>query len=678
MSGNYETILFDLGRKNLQNNKIDDAIIVFKRLINSQNKVISSKAYYYLAKCFDFKGDYELAIKNIKNALKNNNEEERYLFLYGKIQMKRKIFSDAIEAFLQIPNIINPSIYFDLSQCYFRCFQYEKALVCINNSIQRNSMILIENFLLKFEICFKLGDFSEVEKDILKHNFLNIFEDNRNVVYYAIMSLCEQNKEDFFTLLGSFYRKYSSLCNFAKAKWEFNHKNYSQANKLIDLIPFNEGKNIFSFFYVKASIKKEINENIDIVINNYELYVSSIEYIDIKSIIEFANYLMLYEKNEEALDVLGKMENILKKENTHNYGFLIFLKKAELILLKFPQLINEAKKKIEYIREELRKDKIRQSYTNKDIIEIYSKYLELNSYYYGYTLQDLIVYPEQLLGEGRTTKVYKGILKQEEVAAKFYKLNKDFLINEQYTMNILEHIFLEVTSMEIINTRRNQYILPIKCVFYLNNRKLIYLITPLCKGGSLYQLLHNINLRRNINFEHQIIVMLKIAEAVHFFHHFSPPTKVNILKSKSILFKDVYSSTKLRVNICLGNISHIGKIPTDIRIDSAYLSPEIIEKKDIIDEKSDIYSFGVLLWEMFSGNDPSLGLSSNEIIEKVKNKKFCLPIEEMSSSHQRTNYIATLAIECLNEDKDKRPSIEEIISILKELPDEDILRDNLL
>ena len=232
--------------------------------------------------------------------------------------------------------------------------------------------------------------------------------------------------------------------------------------------------------------------------------------------------------------------------------------------------------------------------------------------------------------------------------------------------------------MEIINTRRNKYILPIKCVFYLNNRKFIYLITPLCKGGSLYQLLHNINLRRNINFEHQIIVMLKIAEAVHFFHHFSPPIKVNILKSKSILFKDVYSSTKLRVNICLGNISHIGKIPTDIAIDSAYLSPEIIEKKDIIDEKSDIYSFGVLLWEMFSGNDPSLGLSSDEIIEKVKNKKFCLPIEEMSSFHQRTNYIATLAIECLNEDKDKRPSIEEIISILKALSDEDILKNNLL
>ena len=50
----------------------------------------------------------------------------------------------------------------------------------------------------------------------------------------------------------------------------------------------------------------------------------------------------------------------------------------------------------------------------------------------------------------------------------------------------------------------------------------------------------------------------------------------------------------------------------------------------------------------------------------------------MSSFHLRTNYIATLAIECLNEDKDKRPSIEEIISILKALSDEDILRDNLL
>ena len=43
MSGIDEDILLDLGRKNLQNNKIDDAMTDFKRLINSQNIEISSK-----------------------------------------------------------------------------------------------------------------------------------------------------------------------------------------------------------------------------------------------------------------------------------------------------------------------------------------------------------------------------------------------------------------------------------------------------------------------------------------------------------------------------------------------------------------------------------------------------------------------------------------------------------
>ena len=204
-------------------------------------------------------------------------------------------------------------------------------------------------------------------------------------------------------------------------------------------------------------------------------------------------------------------------------------------------MINEAKKNIEYIRKELRKDEIRQSYTNKDIIEIYSKYLELNSYYYGYTLQDLIVYPKQLLGEGRTTKVYKGILKQEEVAAKFYKLNKDFLINEQYTMNILEHIFLEVTSMEIINTGGNKYILPIKCVFYLNNRKFIYLITPLCKGGSLYQLLHNNE--KKISSQEKLEILKQVREAINFLH--SDPVFIHKnITTKNILLTNAPLSGK--------------------------------------------------------------------------------------------------------------------------------------
>ena len=61
---------------------------------------------------------------------------------------------------------------------------------------------------------------------------------------------------------------------------------------------------------------------------------------------------------------------------------------------------------------------------------------------------------------------------------------------------------------------------------------------------------------------------------------------LNFVELNSIPFSGLFfrvENTSLpRVNICLGNISHIGKIPTDIRIDSAYLSPEIIEKKDII------------------------------------------------------------------------------------------------
>ena len=269
-----------------------------------------------------------------------------------------------------------------------------------------------------------------------------------------------------------------------------------------------------------------------------------------------------------------------------------------------------------YIAECIMKEDIRSSYYDSELIEIYSKYLELNKYYHNCELEDLIVYPKHVLGEGKHSIVYRGTLKKQEVAVKFYKLKESFHIDEAYTKNVLEKIALEVCHMEIMSER--MYILPIKCVFFLNQRKFIYLITSLCEGGSLYDVLYK-EPHIEIDFNERITILLKIARGIEVIHSIIPKISHNNIKSKSILFEKPYSKR------------YSGQI-----------------------------SFGILLWELFSNQYPSNGLTSYEIINKIKKNDFVLPIEAMSSSHQRSNDLAILYISCKSQDKNTRPTIYQL------------------
>lgn len=47
------------------------------------------------------------------------------------------------------------------------------------------------------------------------------------------------------------------------------------------------------------------------------------------------------------------------------------------------------------------------------------------------------------------------------------------------------------------------------------------------------------------------------------------------------------------------------------------MAPEVIRNEDKIDEKADIYSFGVIMWELVSERVPYDGLSENQIVGLV-------------------------------------------------------------
>lgn len=93
---------------------------------------------------------------------------------------------------------------------------------------------------------------------------------------------------------------------------------------------------------------------------------------------------------------------------------------------------------------------------------------------------------------------------------------------------------------------------------------------------------------------------------------------------------------------------------------TAYLSPQKLE--DIYypyDVKSEIYSFGIVLWEIAPGKIPFEGLNSDEIYELVAVKQQQQPLGEDCPSELRE-----IIDECRAHDPSVRPSVDEILKKL--------------
>src|ERR1043165_2187143 len=96
----------------------------------------------------------------------------------------------------------------------------------------------------------------------------------------------------------------------------------------------------------------------------------------------------------------------------------------------------------------------------------------------------------------------------------------------------------------------------------------------------------------------------------------------------------------------------------------AYVEPQIyknIENKYIRDKKSDIYSLGVLLWEISSGKPPFSGYGEFAIAMEISSDKRETPIEGTPPDYVQ------LYQRCWDSNPSSRPDIEEVHSILTRL-----------
>ena len=151
--------------------------------------------------------------------------------------------------------------------------------------------------------------------------------------------------------------------------------------------------------------------------------------------------------------------------------------------------------------------------------------------------------------------------------------------------------------------------------------RLGYMIMDYLPGGSLHDLIMErlvrkqgpLPVRQSVALVRQIASALCAVERNGVVHR--------DIKSENILF-DEEGVAKLTD---LGIAKRTNAGPKDVTLTlpnvmigtPAYMSPEHLMDSKKVDIRSDIYSLGIVLWEMLAGEPPNAGLTTSELIDKV-------------------------------------------------------------
>eukprot|EP00028_Trichosphaerium_sp_Am-I-7-wt_P004129 CAMPEP_0168524752 /NCGR_PEP_ID=MMETSP0405-20121227/10853_1 /TAXON_ID=498012 /ORGANISM="Trichosphaerium sp, Strain Am-I-7 wt" /LENGTH=328 /DNA_ID=CAMNT_0008547051 /DNA_START=738 /DNA_END=1720 /DNA_ORIENTATION=+ len=184
----------------------------------------------------------------------------------------------------------------------------------------------------------------------------------------------------------------------------------------------------------------------------------------------------------------------------------------------------------------------------------------------------------------------------------------------------------------------------------------IYLVTEYLPRGSVGDLLAKKPILSKIMI---VRIMADTAAGIHYLHNRTPVLVHRDLKPHNLLMTQD-GTTKIAdfgsAHICVEEF-HQG-----ITINGGtpqYSAPELL-KKNYSDRRGDVYSFGVILWEMCSGKKPHCEMNQQDVLNAVIHNNIRLDLAHANIYPEFEPLIA----HCLSELPSDRPVFEEIIEVL--------------
>uniref|UniRef100_A0A8D9AJB0 mitogen-activated protein kinase kinase kinase n=1 Tax=Cacopsylla melanoneura TaxID=428564 RepID=A0A8D9AJB0_9HEMI len=259
---------------------------------------------------------------------------------------------------------------------------------------------------------------------------------------------------------------------------------------------------------------------------------------------------------------------------------------------------------------------------------------------------------EEVIGEGGFGKVHRGTYQGREVAIKVAIPN-----SAESDETILESVKQEGKLLRLLD-HENIISLIAVCLQPPN----LCLILEYARGGPLNRVLAQQKLKCSIRPDILVNWAIQIARGIHYLHYEAhlihrDLKSSNVLISEPIINDDWGNKTLKITDFGLARefyqTTHMSAAGT-----YAWMAPEVI-KTSTFSKASDVWSYGVVLWELLTAEVPYKSINALQIAYGVAVNKLTLPIPKTCP-----HLFAELMQVCWEEDPHKRPSFEIILQSL--------------
>nr|XP_060617679.1 mitogen-activated protein kinase kinase kinase 9 isoform X2 [Anolis sagrei ordinatus] len=257
---------------------------------------------------------------------------------------------------------------------------------------------------------------------------------------------------------------------------------------------------------------------------------------------------------------------------------------------------------------------------------------------------------EEIIGIGGFGKVYRAVWLGEEVAVKAARYDPDEDISEA-----IENVRQEAKLFAML---KHPNIIALKGVCLKEPN--LCLIMEFARGGSLNRVLSGKRIPPDILVNWAV----QIAGGMNYLHDEAiVPIIHRDLKSSNILILEKVENGDLNnKNLKITDFGLAREWYKTTKMSAAgtyaWMAPEVI-RSSMFSKGSDVWSYGVLLWELLTGEVPFRGIDGLAVAYGVAMNKLALPIPSTCPEP-----FARLMEDCWNADPHSRPSFANILSHL--------------
>ncbi|KAL2329353.1 hypothetical protein Fmac_022780 [Flemingia macrophylla] len=275
---------------------------------------------------------------------------------------------------------------------------------------------------------------------------------------------------------------------------------------------------------------------------------------------------------------------------------------------------------------------------------------------------------DKILGMGSTGTVYRAEMPGGEIIAvkKLWGKQKENIRRRRGV----------VAEVEVLGNVRHRNI--VRLLGWCSNRECTMLLYEYMPNGNLDQLLHANNKGDNLvaDWFTRYKIALGVAQGICYLHHDCDPVIIHRdLKPSNILLD---ADMEARVaDFGVAKLIQTDESMSVIAGSYGYIAPEYAYTLQV-DEKSDIYSYGVVLMEILSGKrsvDSEFG-DGNSIVDWVRSKiKSKDGIEDILDKNAGAGCTAVreemmqmlrIALRCTSRNPADRPSMRDVVLMLQE------------